>query len=180
MVTFSGKLFGFLAAAALNGRDKQQVLEAKLGDEYQALQAEIESLSGLGDEPAGAHHDLDAAFERVQQEYFGGALARPCLTWNPLLAGRQFAHYTVVRDTVMISRRLDRSGTPEHALDFVMYRELLYRQLDVGWHKRRETADTPEFQANERGFRRFAEAEACLRKLAGDGGTQGCGSHRLP
>lgn len=167
MITFSAGLFGSLAEVIfLAGSSKQRILDATATDEYQSVQAELESLGGVVEQPAGMHRDLVASFERVNQEYFDGALPRPGLTWSKTFTGRKFGHYDPVRDTMMLSSTLDRADLPEYALDFVVYHELLHKKLGVAWHGGRMNAHTPEFRAAERRFVGYADAEAALTRLA--------------
>lgn len=166
MIVFSSKLFALLAHASLVQGDKQPVMAATANDEYQNVQAELEALCGVEERAGGVHRDLETSFERINERYFGGALARPRLTWSRAFTGRKFGHYDSIRDTVMISCSLDRTKIPQHALDFVVYHELLHKKLGVNWRNGRAFAHTREFRAHERLFARFAEAEATLKKLA--------------
>jgi hypothetical protein len=90
------------------------------------------------------------------------------LTWSRTFTGRKFGHYDPIRDTVMISCSLDRSSVPVQALDFVMYHELLHKQLGVDWRSGRAAAHTPEFRAAERRFDHYQEAEALLKRVANE------------
>ena len=166
MISFPNELFRALVDAILAGHSRRRVVEAVAGEEYQAIQAELEALGGLVERTAGLHHDLAAAFARVNAQYFGDALSRPRLTWNRTFTGRKFGHYDPVRDTAMISCSLDRADVPEFVLDFVLYHELLHKQLGVDWRGGRATAHTREFRAVERRFERHAQAEAAIKRLA--------------
>jgi hypothetical protein len=166
MISFPDELFRALGDAILAGHSRRHVVEAVAGEEYQAIQAELEALGGLVERTAGLHHDLAAAFARVNARYFDDALSRPQLTWNRTFTGRKFGHYDPVRNTVMISCSLDRADVPEFVLDFVLYHELLHKQLGVDWRDGHATAHTPEFRAAERRFERHAQAEAAIKRLA--------------
>ncbi len=169
MIVFSSELFALLAEASLANGDKQPVMAATASDEYQSVQAELEALSGVEERAGGVHRDLDTSFERINERYFSGSLARPRLTWSRSFTGRKFGHYDSIRDAVMISCSLDRANVPQHALDFVVYHELLHKKLGIDWHNGRASAHTREFRAQERLFDRYSEAEAALKKLAGGG-----------
>jgi hypothetical protein len=167
MITFSAELFGLLARA-LSGaaRDTRPILEALTAQDCQGIQAELNSLGGLTEQTAGVYHDLAASFERVSATYFDGHFGRPRLTWSRTFTGRKFGHYDPIRDTVMISCTLDQPNVPVHALDFVMYHELLHKHLGVGWHNGRTALHAPEFRSAEQCFERYAEAEQVLQRLA--------------
>ena len=166
MICFSAELFGAMAEAAFNGGSKQPVMEAASGEEYQSIQAELEALSGAEECTAGVHHDLQASFDRVNGRYFGGHLVCPRLTWSLTFTGRKFGHYDPIRDMVMISSTLDLADVPVFVVDFIMYHELLHKKLGVNWRNGRRAVHTPEFNAEEKLFERYAAAEAAIKKLA--------------
>ncbi len=166
-ITFEGDLFAVLAGLALRQRrNRHPVLEAMVGDAYQGVQAEIDSLGGVVEHPRGLHHDLAAAFERVNAAYFGDGLARPRLAWSHNFSRRKFGHYDPIRDTVMVSSSLDQARVPQTAVDFVMYHELLHKRLGISWDRGRARVHTPEFRRAERCFHAYAEAERILARLA--------------
>jgi len=166
MITFSTALFAALADSIFGRGARQPLLEAAAGEAYQAVQAEVEALEGLAEQTAGVHHDLDTTFRRVNEQCFASALTRPRLTWSRTFTGRVFGHYDPLRDTVMISCTLDHPDVPAFVLDFVMYHELLHKQLGVDWRNGRAAAHTAEFRAAERRFGRYPEAAAVLRRIA--------------
>jgi len=166
MITFSETRFHWLATARSDREARQRLFEARLGDDYQNIQAEMEALCGVEERTAGVHHDLRASFDRANGRYFGGELARPRLTWSRTFTGRKFGHYDPIRDTVMISSTLDHADVPAFVVDFVMYHELLHKKLGVGWRNGRQAIHTPEFKAEERRFEQYAEAEAAIKQLA--------------
>ena len=92
--------------------------------------------------------------------------ARPRLTWSRVLTGRKFGHYDSIHDTVMVSDSLDNQEVPEYVVDYVVYRELLHKKHGARWSNGRRYVHTPEFNREERLFRRYTEAEAVLSKLA--------------
>jgi hypothetical protein len=166
MICFSDEPLCALAEAAFNGGSKQAILEAAASDEYQGIQAELEALSGVEEWSGGVHRDLKRSFERVRATYFGHDLVRPRLTWSGSLAGRTFGHYDPIRDTVMINGTLDQADLPEYVLDFVMYHELLHKELGVGWRNGRRAMHTPQFRKQERRFQQYKQAESTLARLA--------------
>jgi len=162
---------GFAALADLifrGGQCKRRLMELLAGEACQNIRAELDALSGVVEQTTGAFHDLAAAFERVHARYFDGALPRPQLTWSRTFTGRKFGHYDPIRDTVMISSSLDRGDVPACVLDFVMYHELLHKQLGVDWRAGRALVHTPEFRAAEQRFADHGEAEQHLKRLAAE------------
>jgi hypothetical protein len=53
-------------------------------------------------------------------------------------------------------------------VDFIVYHELLHRQLGLTWKNNRSAAHTPELAQRERQFQHYDEAKAVLRKLASE------------
>jgi len=116
----------------------------------------------------GQHYDLAQVFARVNTEYFDNRLTTPRLTWNKTLTQRKFGHYQPLGDTVMISLTLDEARIPAYVVDFVMYHELLHKQLGIELVGGRRYAHTPEFRAREREFRLYAAAQARFQERARD------------
>ncbi|MFX4018890.1 hypothetical protein ACJBY8_11405, partial [Streptococcus suis] len=77
----------------------------------------------------GQFHDLDAAFDRVNRAYFGGKAGRPHLLWSRRPSQRKLGHYDLPQDAVMVSMSLDARDVPTYVIDFVVYHEMLHRQL---------------------------------------------------
>ena len=167
MICFTSEQFDALAHAMFNGGPKQPLLQATLTKEHQAVQAEIESLTGVEERTAGIHHDLGASYDRVVGKYFGETMVRPRLVWSKVFSSRKFGHYDAVGDTVMISCTLDRADIPDFVIDFIMYHELLHKKLGAVWRNGRKAVHTPEFRREEKRFKEYAAAEAALTALAG-------------
>ena len=166
MVCFDGDAFAALAAMAFGkGRTRQAVTHAMLTEAYQRVQAELELLGGVIDRTVGVYHDLAASFERVRQRYFP-KMDRPRLMWSESFTSRKFGHYEQTRDTVMVSSTLDRPRVPALVVDFIMYHELLHREIGIGWRNGRQAVHTPRFTRREKQFDRYDEAVAALGKLA--------------
>lgn len=166
MITFGEELFRLLAGMLSgDGAAKQTLLDATSGEAYQAVQAELDLLGGVEDQAAGVHHDLAAAFERVAGQYFDGALPRPQLVWSRAFTSRLFGYYDRVRDTLMVSRTLDRPDVPGYVIDFVVYHELLHKNLGVECRNGRLASHTPEFREEERRFEQYPEAQAFLDRF---------------
>ncbi len=112
----------------------------------------------------GRHFDLAAVFDRVNRQCFKGELTRPRLTWSQRHTGRTLGHYQPSADTVMLSISLDDPRVPPYVVDFVMYHELLHRQLGTQVVNGRVLAHTPAFRAAERRFPAYDKTQAWLKK----------------
>jgi hypothetical protein len=150
------------------GGDRQAVHDAMAGEAYRRIDAAIELLGGVVAQMRGLHHDLAGSFERVNAEYFDRAMRRPRLVWSRSFAVRKFGHYDHARDTVVVNAALDREAVPAFVVDFIVYHELLHRQLGLTWKNNRSAAHTPELAQRERQFQHYDEAKAVLRKLASE------------
>ena len=168
MICFDEDEFGSLADLAFGGaRGRQAVLDAMLGEPYQAILFETDLLSGLTERSGGVYHDLAASFGRVNAAYFGGGIPSPRLSWSRTFTARKFGGYERTRDMLMVSSTLDRRDVPACAVDFIVYHELLHKKLGVRWTNGRMAAHTPEFLRAEKLFRQYGQAKAVLRNLAG-------------
>jgi hypothetical protein len=65
----------------------------------------------------------------------------------------------------MISITLDGPQIPAYLLDFVMYHELLHKDLGFRESNGRRYAHTRNFREKERRFRFYSEAQDFLRQL---------------
>jgi hypothetical protein len=166
-VSFDEHLFRDLAGLVLRTHnDRRMLLEAMAGERYQSVLQQIETLGGLAETTRGFCHDLQASFQRVNATYFDNAIVRPRLMWSRTFTRRKFGHYDPIHDTVMVSRSLDQASVPEVAVDFVMYHEMLHKQLGVAWQRGSTRVHTPEFRRRERQFHGRVHAERVLSRLA--------------
>lgn len=167
MICYDRALFRSLAEVAFRrSREKRAVHEAAAGEPYQRILSALELLGGVVTQTRGLHHDLAPAFDRVNAAYFDGALPRPRFMWSRTFAARKLAHYDHAHDTVMVNVVLDKATVPQCVIDFIVYHELLHKQMGVVWKSSRMAAHTPEFLERERRFGQYEQAKAALRKLA--------------
>jgi hypothetical protein len=170
MICFDDDAFALLAKVTLLGNGgKKELLQLVETESYRVIQKNLDLLEGpttSGHDGAGVCYDLSVSFDRVNADYFGGAMARPRLVWSRSVTGRKFGHYDPATDTVMISASLDASNVPAYVVDFVVYHELLHKTHETKWQGDRAQVHTPTFRHDERAFQRYAESEAFLKKLA--------------
>ncbi|MGC9347253.1 MAG: hypothetical protein ACP5JG_03860 [Anaerolineae bacterium] len=114
----------------------------------------------------GVCHDLQEAFDRVNETYFEGEQSLPRLAWSEVHTYRKFGHYDSTRDVLMISTTLDAYDVPEYVVDFAVYHELLHRELGVRRVNGRRRIHTPKFREREREFQHYDEAQAVLTRLS--------------
>ena len=138
--------------------------------ETPSFQAMLARLEGTEAEVAfvtkGRCHELEEVFLRVKSEYFDGELERPKMRWSKSVNRGEFGHYQPSTDTITINRALDAPGVPLFAMDFVMFHELLHKQLGTRKVNGRRRVHTREFRTAERRFTRFSDASAYLAELS--------------
>ena len=169
MICFDQNTLRAVAQVAFKkGGDRQAVHDAAAGEAHRRIDAAIELLGGVVDQMRGLHHDLAESFDRVNAAYFDARPSRPRLVWSHSFATRKYGHFDHTHDTVVINAALDRATVPEYVVDFVVYHELLHRELGITWKSNRIAAHTANFAKNERRFKQYDQAKAVLRKLASE------------
>ncbi|MGK7893688.1 MAG: topoisomerase II [Xenococcus sp. (in: cyanobacteria)] len=148
-----------------NPQAKQLVRNFGLTEEYSEIILELDLIADINAEkPQGQYYDLDLLFERINQEYFAGNMAKPRLTWNQILTQRKLGHYEPLRDRVVMSCTLDNDQVPQYVVELVLYHELLHKYHGVKWVNGKRMAHTPEFRRSERKFAYYQEAEQWLKR----------------
>jgi predicted metal-dependent hydrolase len=135
----------------------------------QISQKLIPSVRIINQQTRGRYFDLEQIFERVNSQYFEGHMVKPRLTWNETLTQRKLGHYDPNTDTVMVSISLDTAQTPQFMMDFILYHELLHKQLGIKNVNGRRYAHTPAFRKAEAKFKQYQQAQDYLRKLGAQG-----------
>ena len=115
--------------------------------------------------PKGTHFDLIEIFEELNHRYFFGLMARPEIGWSRRASRTMLGHYDPPHNTIVISRILDRPGTPRLAVEYVMYHEMLHLKHPAEQRGARRCVHTRAFKVEEKLFDKFREAQALLRKL---------------
>ena len=114
----------------------------------------------------GKHVHLNEAFQRINYAYFEGAHSLPHLCWSSRPTHRKFGHYNPATDSIQLSRTLDNPQVPEYVIDFVMYHELLHRDLGIHYKNGRHYAHRADFRHQEQDFAHYEQAQAFLKQLA--------------
>lgn len=159
-----------LVAAAVSrdgGAQKARVRQYSDSEEFREilLAMEVMGVQYKG-KTRGATYDLEEVFQRVNNRYFRGRMAKPILTWNRIITRAKYGHYIPATDTVMISIALDTKEVPAYVIDHVMHHELLHKNLGTKVVNSRRLAHTPEFRAEERKFKHYQQAKAFLSKMS--------------
>jgi hypothetical protein len=117
------------------------------------------------DPPQGEHFDLVEIFEELNLRYFFGLMARPKLGWSKRASRTMLGHYDPPHNAIVISKILDRPGTPRLAVEYVMYHEMLHLRHPAEHQGARRCVHTRAFKDAEKDFEQLREAKALLRKL---------------
>jgi hypothetical protein len=156
-----------------------KVRQYAVSEEFSEVLLDLETATA--GELQSDHSDprLEASFERVNRQLFGGRLAKPRLTWNQTITHRKFGHYLYATDTVMVSVSLDRPDVPAYVLDFIMYHELLHKDLGLKTVNGRNYGHTPEFRQAERSYPKYKEAQDYLERISKEARKPGKGLFRM-
>jgi len=115
--------------------------------------------------PEGECRNLEVIFERLNQQFFDGLLGRPQLGWSRQPARGMLGHFDPSHNAIIISRIFDRQDTPELALEYVMFHEMLHLRFPVDHTRSRRRVHTREFLEAEKKFPRVNEAKEILRRI---------------
>lgn len=115
--------------------------------------------------PRGVHYDLEEVFQRLNQQFFDGLLGQPQLGWSRSASRSMLGHFDPSHNAIVISRIFDRPATPELALEYVVFHEMLHLRYPVDHTGARRRVHTREFRQAEKQFPRLREAKEILKRL---------------
>ena len=116
--------------------------------------------------PARGHtYDLDAIFEKLNNLFFYGLLARPQMSWSSERARNRLGHYDPAHNAIVISRVFDHPRVPGYAVEYIVYHEMLHLKHPVRLKGSRRCVHSSEFQADEREFPQLEVAKKFLTLL---------------
>jgi Protein of unknown function DUF45 len=116
--------------------------------------------------PQGRHFDLQALFDRLNQEYFAGELARPHIGWSKRSWRRQFGCYDPGPNQIVLNRRMDRPAIPQIVVEYVLFHEMLHIKHPTRRSGCTLVSHSREFRKEEQRFAEFATARKYLDRLA--------------
>lgn len=114
---------------------------------------------------AGRHHDLQAIFDKLNVERFGGRLEAK-ITWGPASRrnGRRksikMGSFAVEDRVIRIHPALDRPTVPEYFVAWIVFHEMLHGKHEVTKVGDRRCYHTKAFAAEERSFAEYERAHA--------------------
>ncbi len=113
----------------------------------------------------GKHHDLLAIFQRLNDQYFDGAL-HVLVTWGRRGGGRKkrstikLGSYSFQDRLIRIHPALDRRWVPRYFIEHVMIHEMLHHAMPGTRGEGRRLLHPPEFRERESEFRHHERALA--------------------
>jgi hypothetical protein len=119
-------------------------------------------------QPRGRAHDLQAIFDRVNAEHFGGAIEAR-IGWGPVRVGDRSRTvktgvYLEEGRLIRIHPSLDRPEVPELYVAFIVFHEMLHQAVPARMAKGRRIVHGPEFRRRERAHPDFERALAWERR----------------
>ena len=113
--------------------------------------------------PPGKHHNLQLLFDRLNRQYFNGALVTPRLAWSGRAWRTQLGCFDPALSQIVMNRQLDRPSVPEYVVAYVLYHEMLHVKHPVRFAHCRRESHSAGFRKEEK---HFAEYHPAMRFLA--------------
>lgn len=113
----------------------------------------------------GHYVDLELLFSRLNQEYFGGSLSTPAMSWSAKRSRHILGRYDSSHHAIFISLLFDSLTIPSFVVEYVMYHEMLHLKHRPLVKDCRVIVHTAEFRAEEQQFPHFQAAKAWLRGI---------------
>jgi SprT-like family len=115
--------------------------------------------------PKGVCYDLEEIFERLNQAYFHGLMARPHLGWSRTVSRTMLGHYDPSHNAIILSRLLDSPKAPALTVEYVLFHEMLHLRFPVDHRGARRCVHTRDFKEAEKQFPLLKEAKDLLKKV---------------
>lgn len=114
----------------------------------------------------GRHFDLSTLFDTLNKKYFAGVLQRPHIGWSVRRWRRQFGCYDPGPNQILLNRRMDHSGVPACAVEYVLFHEMLHVKHPTRRSGCSLVSHSQEFREEEKRFVGFERARRALDRLA--------------
>lgn len=113
----------------------------------------------------GVHIDLNALFDRLNDQYFGGSIDKPRLSWSAKKSRYVLGRYDATHHSIFISRLFDVANVPPYVIEYVMFHEMLHVKHQSHVRDDRIIVHTPEFKIEEQTFPHYQEAKLWLKGI---------------
>ncbi len=158
-----GRLYGRRPPKALVEAYRQYVQSAATRRRILRLRRTRARLRGNG--PQGRSYNLVGIFERLNERYFAGRLARPHLGWSVRPWRRQFGCYDPGPNQILVNCRLDRTVVPRLAVEYVLFHEMLHVKHPARRAGCSLVSHSLKFRREEKGFEGYEKARRILERL---------------
>jgi hypothetical protein len=115
--------------------------------------------------PKGEHYQLEEIFDDLNYRYFYGLMARPQMTWSANPSRQSLGHYDPAHNTIVVSRIFDQPSVPRHAIEYLIYHEMLHLRHPVKLRGSRRCVHSKAFQEEEKLFAQLEQAKAFIKRL---------------
>jgi hypothetical protein len=146
-----------------NDRRASSLLGEFIEDHQHIIRQQTRRPRNLTLRTQGRHHDLQAVFNRLNGERFGGTLdAR--ITWGPATVRRhrrrsiKMGSFAVEDRVIRIHPALDQECVPEYFVAWIVFHEMLHGKHEVKRENGRRRFHTEAFLAEERTFPEYQRA----------------------
>ena len=148
---------------------RKGLLERKESTNIMLYHHFLQSLHLAAEEQEEVDPRLEEAFERVNRRFFSGVMERPRLRFGQP-SPRTLGNYHYASDTVTLSALL--ADDPE-LLDYVLFHELLHKDLKYRHGKAGTRYHTAEFRRREAAYPDRKRLERRLSRLVSEKGERG-------
>ncbi len=115
--------------------------------------------------PRGQTYDLEEIFRRLKKRFFSNRLTDVRIGWSERRSRKVLGHFDPAHRVIVISRLLDSHRTPQLALEFLVYHEMLHLRYPPTERGGRRQVHSREFRHAERRFPQAAEARRRLKRV---------------
>jgi hypothetical protein len=116
--------------------------------------------------PRGRAYDLEEIFQRLNEQYFDGALAAPRLGWSPHRSRSLLGHYDAAHHSITVSRWFDAPGVPRYLVEYLVFHEMLHIRFPVERNGHRRVVHSRAFREAEKKFPHYEQARRRLARMA--------------
>lgn len=149
-------------------KDGERLASEAVGAYIDANQQRIRPLKRPGTVAGtakGQRHDLQASFDRINDEYFQG-MVDATIRWGRRTTPRNGERRTSIKlgtycahsKMIRIHPALDQDWVPRYFVEYVVFHEMLHHMFPMPMLHGRRQLHTPELLAAERRFRHYARA----------------------
>lgn len=147
-------------------RDAYREFSYERGTRQRMLELRRDRGRRIAERPAGETHDLAPFFDRLNGEYFDGALPRPRLGWSKRAWRSMLGCFDPALDQIVLNRDLDRKHVPGYVVEYVLYHEMLHLKHPLKFARCRLESHSPTFRVEEKRYAHYEQARKFLARFS--------------